>query len=539
MTASRRRLPAAVLGVWLAAGCAPAWAGEVDPRDLERLAGEIARQEEELARQRALLAEQSRRLEEQDRKLEEQRQELARLRARLGGPVPSEERAASAFPRLPGTWRPRGDTQVGPVDRFSLGLGIQYRVMHNASNIPGPGGTTVDRTETYDFFRQRLRLNLSVAPRDVPAGGFLQAEFRGGFGGSSPNASDARDEEPTRNPFNRLQARGIRYGYLYASPFEGPTALAGVLPMSDELGDTLFSADWDFNVGGVALLGARGPASYRLAYLRLIEAVGATDADSIGEDGDLFLADLTWQLAGAVPLDDLRVGGHAYHLIVGEGLPLGDTDETWLGVTVAAADGPWSAKAFAVLNVGHLGIGELDDEGRVVSGFETDDAHTGYALKLETARVLGPATLALQSLYASGDPADDRVHDRFVTPQGLFRTQGYWAYTHLFTANPPSDVNDLGLEIGNRGAGLLTVQGRLGVPLHRRVGLEVAGGWFQGARRRNRSRTLGTEVATMVTFVVAEGMTLDVGGARAFLGDFLAPGADDLFEIFTRLQLQY
>ena len=43
----------------------------------------------------------------------------------------------------------------------------------------------------------------------------------------------------------------------------------------------------------------------------------------------------------------------------------------------------------------------------------------------------------------------------------------------------------------------------------------------------------------MVSLGVAEGLSLDVGAAGAFLGTFFARDADDLFEIFTRLQFQY
>lgn len=446
----------------------------------------------------------------------------------------------NATPVLPGIWMPRGDTQVAALDRFSLGLGIQYRLMHNASNIPGPADTTFSDTETYDFFRQRLRLNLSVAPRNIPAGGFVQAEFRGGFGGSSPNVSDPRGQEPTRNPFNRLQARGIRYGFLYATPLAGQMVIAGILPLSDQFGDTLFSADWDFNVGGVALLGSRGAVNYRAAYLRLIEGVGASDSRQLGKDGDFFLADAIYRSEHPIHWFRWIEGGlHAYYLTIGKGLPLGDTSEGWFGATLRGRSGDTELNGFALVNVGRLGIGVLDDGGRVVSGFDRSDAHSGYALKLEVSRPAGPCAVAVQSLYASGDRDDGTIRDRFVTPQGLFRTEGYWAYTHLFTANPPSDVNDLAVELGNGGAGLLTIQGRVRTELRPRLGLEVSSGWFQAARPRNGSRRMGAEVGAMCSFAVAEGLLLDIGAAGAFPGSFFPRGAAALFEVFTRLQFQY
>lgn len=61
-----------------------------------------------------------------------------------------------------------------------IDFGIQYRVMYNNSNIQS--------NNQYDFFRQRLRLNFDVKT-ESGVGGFLQIEYRGGWGGSSPGPS--------------------------------------------------------------------------------------------------------------------------------------------------------------------------------------------------------------------------------------------------------------------------------------------------------------------------------------------------------------
>ena len=60
-------------------------------------------------------------------------------------------------------------------------LSIQYRIMYNASNLPGSGGSTFAEHNNYDFFRQRFRLSLDVQPTKK-VGGFVQLEFRGGWG---------------------------------------------------------------------------------------------------------------------------------------------------------------------------------------------------------------------------------------------------------------------------------------------------------------------------------------------------------------------
>jgi hypothetical protein len=98
-------------------------------------------------------------------------------------------------------------------------------------------------------------------------GAFVQAEFRGGWGGTAPEASDPRGVNPTQNPFNRIGDRGLRYTYLYWKPSRTHQLMAGILPVSDEFGDTLFSADWDWNAGGIGWLGASDGSRWRLAAL--------------------------------------------------------------------------------------------------------------------------------------------------------------------------------------------------------------------------------------------------------------------------------
>jgi hypothetical protein len=131
------------------------------------------------------------------------------------------------------------------------------------------------------------------------------------------------------------------------------------------------------------------------------------------------------------------------------------------------------------------------------------------------------------------------VDQRFVTPMGLFGTSGYWAYTHIFTPNGPSDVNDLGVEIGNRGAGLLTAQVQAGFPIGSRAGVDVAVGWFRAAESRNGSRDMGSEVSGTFRTQLAAPLRLDAGAAVAALGDFFASDADTVYELFSRLQLQF
>jgi len=421
---------------------------------------------------------------------------------------------------------PQGDTQVSPLNKLNISMGIQYRVMYNYSNIPGPGGTTFTDAHSYDFFRQRLRLNVDMQPSEK-VGGFAQLEYRGGWGGSSPAESDPRGGDPTLNPFNRLQSRGVRYGYLYITPEAGHYLAIGILPVSDQFGDTLFSSDWDFNVGGILHTAKTGPVEHRLAYLRLVDTVNSNTKADLTRDGHIYLGDLNFKL------NELTVGAHVYYLYQGKVAdqtgtsppPAGGIQEGWYGITASVPLGPAAFNGFFILN----------------SGFSdaTLQHHTGYAVKGEGSLPLGPARGNLLVIYTTGDKPG-QTSDRFVTIQQLVGTQGYWAYTHLFTANGPSDVNDLGLRIDNGGSGLLTIQGKLSVPIVERLSGDLVVGYFQAAEDNAAGNSdMGTEVAGMLTFEVAKDLNLQAGVAGAFLGDFFGTNADDLYEGFSRFQLQF
>ena len=151
-----------------------------------------------------------------------------------------------------------------------IDIGLQYRIMYNNSNIRS--------TNQYDFFRQRLRFWTDIHPeKDV--GGYIQLEYRGGWGGSAPNYSDQRAAYAV-NPFNRLQARGIRYGYLYFSSPVGKF-MAGIIPVDDQVEQMLFSAYYDLNVGGIALAKSIHDWGYRLAYIRLADGVAFLNANQV------------------------------------------------------------------------------------------------------------------------------------------------------------------------------------------------------------------------------------------------------------------
>jgi hypothetical protein len=439
----------------------------------------------------------------------------------------------------PEGWSRHGDTGVTPIGDSMFAFGVQYRLVYDGSNLPGPAGTTPDNPAGYDVFRQRVRLNFEFAPNDS-VGAFVQAEFRGGWGGGAPGSSDPRNAQPTLNPFNRIGDRGLRYTYLFWKPSKTQQVMAGILPYSDEFGDTLFSADWDWNVGGIGWLGSADRSRWRLAALSMVEGVGASQRETIGKNGTMVLADYSRTSASAAAVWSIDWGAHLYGLIVQETLPLGGTRDFWLGPDVSLRKDDFVLRLFGILNTGDLGIGVVNADGTVKSGFSDADArsHTGAAFRFEAAKRVVGINAKAQFVHTTGD-GDGQVDKRFDTPMGLFGTSGYWGYTHIFTANGPSDVNDLGVDIGNRGAGLTTAQAMGSVPLHARFNLDVSTAWFRASQPRNSGRDMGYEVAANLRTHLSGPLNLDSGVAVAHLGRFFGTDPKKTYEVFSRLQLQY
>lgn len=407
-------------------------------------------------------------------------------------------------------------SHAGNIGDLKLGLWLQYRVMYNNSTIPGPTGTSFTNTKRYDFFRQRFRVGIDVKTAE-DTGGYVQLEYRGGWGGSSPEKSDPRELTPVNNPYNRLQSRGIRYGFIYAPVYEIGILSAGIIPLTDRVGRVLFDADWDFNVGGAVLGGFIGEGDYRLGYVRLVEGVGGA-ADQIENDGDMVIADYDYSFSEAV-----HAGVHVYNYSASDALGVtASKNETWYAFTVKGKNDIVDIGGNIIVNIGNIG----------------SNSHKGTAAKLEAGVPIGALKLNVMAITATGDE-QGKVDGRFVTVHQLVGTVGYWGYTHIFNAGGPSDVNDLGLEIGNGGAGLTTVQVKIDIPVTSKISASLFGGWFSSAEKRNNSKDMGMEAGCVIGIPVSKDVTWEIGGSGASIGEFYAKNADNISEYFSRLQLTW
>ncbi len=417
----------------------------------------------------------------------------------------------------------------------NIDFGIQYRVMYNNSNIASQ--------KQYDFFRQRLRLNLDIHTEEN-VGGFIQIEYRGGWGGSSPASSDPRGVYAI-NAFNRLQARGIRYGYLYF-PVGPGKVLAGILPANDQVDQMLFSADWDLNLGGIAYKGSTGNVSWRLAYVRLVEGQALINNSNINKDQDehFIIFDLNTK-AGGVDVGVHWYGAYGKICIPGtdqecidtnnnptDDAPATKLNQTWLAAHATTKLAMMKIHGVVLYNTGKIGSQKND----------------GFLVRIEPLFSFGKANVSLLGVYSTGKGATSTKRG-FITTHNVLGTAGYWAYTYIFTPHGPSDVNDFGLEPGNKGYGLLTLQGKVDVPITDKLSAQAVAGWFQSNKGMpigggQTSKDLGTEFGVQLTANVGKHMNLEFGGAVASLGDagkanYQGNNKSSINEIFARLQLEF
>lgn len=398
-------------------------------------------------------------------------------------------------------------------DLYKFDLSFQYRVMYNRSNLPGAGGSTFSDFKDYDFFRQRFRLSLDVQPTKR-VGGFVQLEYRGGWG-VGPDISDPRGGISQAVAFNRLSARGVRYGYVYAFLGQGHKLSAGILPVSDKVGDTLFSADWDFNVGGISLEGKLNGSDYRLGYLRMVDTLSS----GVDREGEFFILDFLHS----------KIGAHVYFFNKKEvtdlpGLLGSEIREAWYALTSSFTLNKADLNAFFMFNNGkYNGI-----------------SHTGIALKGEGVFSFGGIDLSFLTVYTTGSE-DGLGKGSFLTPLGILGSGGYWAYTHIFTPQGPSDVNDFNLEIGNNGAGLFTSQAKLKfTKILKNLDFKLSGGIFFSDKERNQSKSMGIEVGGEFTLFIDQFLAFDFGVSFAQLGDFYGSEIQKgIYEIFGRFQIEF
>ncbi|RMG33500.1 MAG: hypothetical protein D6725_15530 [Planctomycetota bacterium] len=435
--------------------------------------------------------------------------------------------------------RPQGGEPPDGFPRFDIGG--QYRVMFNAANFDFHEAVIGAGQPSQSFFNQRFRTWLTVRTSEHVEG-YLQTEIgHVGFGDDLefPKAF-VGPRFPAGAGLDRVGIE-LRRGYITYTSEELGRWRVGIQGWSDSFDDTLASAAWDFNVGGLSWL-ATVP---ELADMQL--SAGAF----VLFEGDIRQADdaILWTLDGDWRDDRGNGLGWSVYAITDHGgysyptaAAYDKSWDVWMGLR-----GTWQTAAVPLHVFGIFNFGARKELGGL-----PDFRHHGFAAKL----ALGPVPfwfgrLRFQTLYSTGegDP-NDRTSSEFRTVAQSFRdnfgAQGYWSYVQITSPNAPGDVNDLGVSLQNRGLGLFTAQAAFDYSLGPHLSAVMAVGWLNAAARNpaNGSREMGTELVKMFTYDFGGGLTADVGAAVLFTGDFYgaSPAAsrpDVLWEAFSRVQLEF
>lgn len=429
-------------------------------------------------------------------------------------------------------------------------IGVQYRVMGNASNFAWHPTMTTGDENTRSFVNQRFRTWIAFSPNER-VGGYLQME--------AGHIGWGEDREGTKSYDVNGDSLGIelRRGFLTYQSKSAGSFRVGIQDWHDAFGESstigsfdavddydsfgaiLANSVWDFNVGGVSWSQTFPDANGMTLNGGIFQLWEGDDARA--DDTYLFGLDADFPMG-----NEKRTFGASFYFLADRGnysypgaAPYASSWDAWFGLRLTKQIGAIPMRGWLISN-----SGRRDD----LSG--ANFSHTGFAGKIEAFDMLvGPGRFSTQLLYASGDDdTSDHQSNEFRTiaqsEADNFGAQGYWSYLVLSAPHGPSDVKDLGISPQNRGLGLATLQAKYSYPLSDSWSGVAAIGWLASAEDHpvNRERYIGTEVANTFSCNLGGGLSLSLGGAYFATGDFLAsPGseADDLWEVFTRFQLEF
>jgi hypothetical protein len=302
------------------------------------------------------------------------------------------------------------------------------------------------------------------------------------------------DNVTTTNNSSRATNIAVRHAVIDYTFDKGANFQAGIVPLSDRFGDTLFSADWDYNPVALSVTTPLLGGTLRAFAANLDEGI-ETDAD-----------------------DDF------VHYQLDYAIPFADQHQLNLGGTLASIADP-SGKNRLHANYGIGASFRLTDD-LLLRGFlvgshtqrqllSTSDHADGYAAKIELSSESG---FGLMATYASGDSDGNG----FLPTMALATTNGYWGYTGILTVQGPTDTGFDGdsVNISNNGFGLTTVQAKYARPMTTDFDLYLAAGWFGNTDSPSgRDSLVGIDALAMGTYHFNEILALDFGVAYARLRD--------------------
>lgn len=352
----------------------------------------------------------------------------------------------------------------------------------------------------------------------------------------------------------------IRHAVIQANLFDsGITGVAGLVPLSDKFGDTLFSSDWDFNPLALAFLGNKGDISWRAGLGKIQENTEGGGAASPSDDLDIYIFDADYTPLG--------LGGSVYWMH-------GGNDRTSAAGSKAAMAGGGTSQELDLVIYG--GRYSRDYEYMKVNAFivgshlnakeffgvgANDLTSDGWAGKLEAKFPVQNMTLGIMGIYASGDKnfgvAGTGDASAFITPMSIAGSTGYWGYTGRLTEQGPTDTgiddHTVNLDGGglpwssyaNLGYGLWTIQGNLGVPVNDKLSAYFGIGYYASAETpAGQDDSIGTDLYAQGKLNLGKALNLEFGIDYAILAkghynNVTASKSRDITTLFSRLQLEY
>jgi hypothetical protein len=447
-------------------------------------------------------------------------------------------------------------TDVPLSNGYALAMGGQYRVLVHAANFSRHSAVITGAQDSISTSNLRMRTWFNLyEPKTKDHGVYIQVEVGGlAFG-------EEREFPKTSTSGGDEVGLELRRGYLWYQPSEDSLLRVGVLDWQDRFGEkprfakpqwsvdaydssaaVLANSVWDFNVGGASLEGALPGSDRALNYRLSLFALENGDQTFTGEGGAVFAgADMDYDagdsLVGASIYYLRDNGDYSYASFGGPMMTHESSSDVWAGLRGHFEFGSVRPSAFVIYNRGQTN--------------NTDWRHEGFAGKLAVDIACESATYSIQTLYSTGNDGSS------ATRSGEFRTiaqserdnfggQGYWSRLGITSPRGPSDINDLGVGLQNRGLGLLTVQVAAQSKLNHRLSCYGALGWLRSAQSNptSGSSDIGVELLGELQWQLSGSLGLDLGAAYLWTGDFyksspVGAGPDNLFTGYLRLQLEF
>ncbi len=374
----------------------------------------------------------------------------------------------------------------------------------------------------------------------------VKAHIQLNIGHINSNTSNARLDT------GGSSAVALRHGYISAPipDYTDYTLVAGLVPMSDKFGDTLFSGDWDYNPLTYMILGNVGGVDLRIAHGNLAEgAESSHPADDLDQ----------WFFDG-----DTKSGfGASFYAVNDNTKPTSSvtgastTNEYYAGARYNGKFSSTDFNAFVVYNRGERKVS--------ASGTNpTERKNSGFAAKAEVKVPVMTAKVGLLGIYASGDKDyGDATQDSassFITPMSIAGTTGYWGYTGKLNVQGPTDTgvdtSFVNIDGGgyatnntNLGNGMATIQVNAAIPITPKLEGYAAAGWYSHTdAAAGFNKYIGTDLYAQLKYMLWENLNIEAGVDHAMLGkghpDSVALGAGNQSTrnetlVFSRLQLEF